>query len=130
MQYDAKGKLTRAGAEQVIRSGGSVSFGGRVITSVDKLPSDAEFARGDAAAERAARARLEEQRRAIDAQLAGLPSPPLELSAAPRQPAPDFGTGQTQQAGPTHPAAQAAQAAQTAGTETADADGKSVRRHK
>lgn len=60
MIYDERGNLTRAGAIQVISEGGSVSFGDRVFATVDKLPSDAEFAKGNVKQEDEARKRLQQ----------------------------------------------------------------------
>jgi hypothetical protein len=37
--YDESGTLTRDGAERIIRSGGSVSFGGRICSKVEHLDS-------------------------------------------------------------------------------------------
>lgn len=61
-------RLTRAGMEKVIRDGGSVMHGREIITNVDDLPSEAELAEGDEAAERVALDNIERQQRALDAQ--------------------------------------------------------------
>jgi len=71
-QYDDKGRLTRAGAESVIREGGSVFLAGKHYTTAASLPGEAEFARGDPKAEAAARARLVEQKKALEEQIASL----------------------------------------------------------
>lgn len=72
MQYDAKGRITRAGAEQAIREGGSAIVGGRQYTTIESLPGEAEFARGDAAAEAQARENLLRQKHQIEDQIARL----------------------------------------------------------
>ena len=59
-------RLTRHGMEKAIRSGGSVLHNGTIISSVDKLPTEAELANGDTAAEEAARAGIEERQAALD----------------------------------------------------------------
>ena len=56
---DKQGRLSRAEAEAVIRGGGSVSIGGKLYNSVDRLPTEADFAKGDDKAEDAARAKLQ-----------------------------------------------------------------------
>lgn len=71
-QYDKKGRLTRAGAEQAIREGGSVAFAKRIYTKIEDLPSHAEFAKGDTEAEEAAKAILQQQIASAQAQLASL----------------------------------------------------------
>lgn len=38
------GRITRAGIERTIRNGGSVLFGGTAISSLDKIPTDAQIA--------------------------------------------------------------------------------------
>lgn len=38
--YDSQGRITRSGAESVIRAGGSVTIGGRVYATVESLPND------------------------------------------------------------------------------------------
>jgi hypothetical protein len=63
------GKLTRNGALQVIRGGGSVIIGGKQIDREQDLPDEADFAGDDEAAQEAARQRLVEQQKLIDAQL-------------------------------------------------------------
>lgn len=68
------GKLTRKGMEAVIAEGGSVIHGGRTISNVDDLPSEAEVAEGDEAATLDALANLDRQQAAIDAQRARLTS--------------------------------------------------------
>jgi hypothetical protein len=86
-QYDDKGRLTRAGAESVIREGGSVFLAGKHYTRVETLPGEAEFAKGDPKAEAAAKARLVEQRKALDAQIAELDESAKAQQAAERKPA-------------------------------------------
>lgn len=73
--YDANGKLTRAGAVDVIKGGGSVLVNGKLYTNVDRLPGEAEFAKGDTAAEKAARARLQQTLRETQVQLDALEAP-------------------------------------------------------
>lgn len=63
---DDKGRLTRHGMEQAIRGGGSVLHDGRTITRVQDLPSEAELAQGDTAAEEAARASIAERQAQLD----------------------------------------------------------------
>lgn len=67
--YDEKGRITRAGAEQVIREGGSVAIGGKLYQSIDKLPNEAEFAKGDKDSGVGAKARLEKTIADAQAQL-------------------------------------------------------------
>src|SRR4051812_5199852 len=57
--YDEKGNITRAGAEQVIREGGSVAIKGKLYMKVEQLPNEAEFVKGDKEAGASAKARLE-----------------------------------------------------------------------
>jgi hypothetical protein len=52
---------TRADLEQVIIQGGSVMYQGRVITRVQDLPSEADLAAGDDAAEQTALGNLQAQ---------------------------------------------------------------------
>ncbi len=86
--YDKTGKLTRAGAEQIIAEGGSVSINGNLYTSVENLPSEADFAKGDQDAENAARENLLRQQKAIEEQLAKLNAPAQQTAtqAEPEQP--------------------------------------------
>lgn len=62
--------------EQVIAAGGSVYHKGAIISNKDQLPSQAELAKGDKAAEATARAALQRHRDAIDAEIAQLDSNP------------------------------------------------------
>ena len=87
-QYDDKGRLTRAGAESVIREGGSVFLAGKHYLTIDALPGEAEFAKGDPKAEAAAKARLVEQRKALDAQIAELDESAKVSKATDSKPAP------------------------------------------
>jgi hypothetical protein len=70
--YNQKGTILRSAAETAIREGGSVLIGGRLYNRVELLPSEADFARGDEAAENAARENILRQRQALDDQLARL----------------------------------------------------------
>lgn len=45
---DQNGKITRAGAEEVIKAGGSVCFRGAIVTDVRQLPPESAFAAGSA----------------------------------------------------------------------------------
>lgn len=70
--YDSNHKITRAGAEQAIREGGTVFVGGRLYGRVESLPPETEFAVGDSDATRraleglkATRAQLDEQERKL-----------------------------------------------------------------
>jgi hypothetical protein len=81
-QYDDKGRLTRAGAQQVIAEGGTVHLNGVFYGPGTELPSEADFAKGDPKAEAAARERLVEQRKALDAQIAGLDESAKQQQAA------------------------------------------------
>jgi predicted HD phosphohydrolase len=65
--------------EQAIREGGSVLYGGRIITRAEHLPSAAELAQGDPAAEAAAQADLQAQIADLQAQVAKLQAPAEEL---------------------------------------------------
>jgi hypothetical protein len=69
---DAAGKLTHAGMEWTIQHGGGVMIGGQVITRLDDLPSEAELARGNEAAEAALAASLDAQIAALSAQRASV----------------------------------------------------------
>lgn len=62
---DANGRLTRAGMEHAIKSGGGVLHNGEVITSLSQLPDEVTLARGDAA-------RLEAHLEDLDRQQAAL----------------------------------------------------------
>lgn len=64
--------LTRAEMEQVIREGGSVKHGGRIISRLEHLPSDADLAKGDPAKEAKAAGDLQAQIDQLQQQLAGL----------------------------------------------------------
>lgn len=66
--YDANGKLTRAGAEQAIREGGTVTLNGRMYGKIETLPPETEFAVGDEQATTKALEGLKAQREALDAQ--------------------------------------------------------------
>lgn len=70
--YTRDGKLTRAGMEHVIRSGGSVVHEGKVYSKMEHLPSEADLAKGDADAEAAALENINRQRAQLDAQEAQL----------------------------------------------------------
>ena len=84
-QYDDKGRLTRAGAQSVIAEGGSVFLNGKQYGPGSELPSEADFAKGDPKAEAAARARLVEQRKALDEQIASLDESAKQTAAADKQ---------------------------------------------
>lgn len=71
-ERDKRGQLTRAGMEAVVRRGGSVLHGGRIVTRVEDLPSAAELSQGDQAAEQAARASIDERQAALDRERAVL----------------------------------------------------------
>ncbi len=47
-------KLTRKGMEQIVQGGGSVLHKGQLFTTVAQLPTEAELAKGNPLAERAA----------------------------------------------------------------------------
>ncbi len=64
--------LSRAQMEDVIRNGGSVLHGGRLITRVEHLPTDADLAAGNPEQEAMAAAALEAQIAALQAQHARL----------------------------------------------------------
>lgn len=67
--YDKEGNITREGAEKVIREGGSVAIKGRLYSSIDKLPNEADFAGDNAESQANARAKLEKQVADAQAQL-------------------------------------------------------------
>jgi hypothetical protein len=67
--YDKQGNITREGAEKVIREGGSVAIKGKLYSSIDKLPNEADFAAGDPASEANARVKLEKTIADAQAQL-------------------------------------------------------------
>lgn len=60
--------LSRAQMEDVIRNGGSVLHGGRIITRAEHLPTEADLAAGNPEQERVAAAALEAQIAALQAQ--------------------------------------------------------------
>jgi hypothetical protein len=64
------GKLTRESAEKIINGGGAVSIGSQTITSIDELPTAAEFAKGNEAMENAVLANLDAQQARLDAERA------------------------------------------------------------
>jgi hypothetical protein len=64
------GKLTRENAEKIINGGGAVSIGSQTITSIDELPTAAEFAKGNEAMENAVLANLDAQQARLDAERA------------------------------------------------------------
>lgn len=66
------GKLTRAGMEHAIRAGGSVIHDGRVVSRIEDLPTEAQLAKGNTAAEDAALNNINRQRAELDAQEAQL----------------------------------------------------------
>jgi len=66
------GTLTRAEMEQVIANGGSVLHQGTLISSVDRLPSAADLAKGDPEAETAAANAMQQQIDALQEQIAKL----------------------------------------------------------
>ena len=69
--------LTRPEMEAVIKSGGSVLYQGRTLSTLAHLPSAAELAQGDPAKEAEASADLQAQIADLQAQLAQLqPSAP------------------------------------------------------
>jgi hypothetical protein len=70
--YDKNGTITRAGAEQAIREGGSVLLAGQLHRTVDTLPGEEWFASTSANAESAALQQLLRQRQAIDKQITEL----------------------------------------------------------
>ena len=73
--FDRNGKLTRNGAAEIIREGGSVCIKGVVISDLAALPSEAYFAKGDANAEAIARRNLEREIAEKQAQLNALNKP-------------------------------------------------------
>jgi hypothetical protein len=68
----AQNTIGRAAMEQAIRSGGSVMYQGRLITAVEQLPSAAELAAGDPAAEAEAQTSLQTQIAELQRQMAQL----------------------------------------------------------
>lgn len=66
--YDAKGNITRAGAEEVIRTGGTVHLRGKEYRTLQSLPTEAEFAVGDPEATQKALDGISAQRAALDEQ--------------------------------------------------------------
>lgn len=75
MQYDDKGRLTRAGMEAVINSGGSFTYKGRVISTAAGIPSPEDLA---STPEEVAAAGDD-----IDAQIAALQARKAKLSVKP-----------------------------------------------
>lgn len=81
--------LSRSEMEAVISGGGSVLHGGRIITRVQDLPSEAELAQGNPDATQAAQARLEAEVARLQEQLARLQQqPPAAPSGGEPPPAP------------------------------------------
>ena len=82
--------LTRPEMEAVIKSGGSVLYQGRTLSTLAHLPSAAELAQGDPAKEAEASADLQAQIADLQAQLAQLqlstPSAPSKTTK--KKPAP------------------------------------------
>lgn len=70
---------TRTEMEQIIQSGGSVVYHGRILSSLHDLPSDAELAAGNPERETIAVTTLQQQIADLQAQLAQ-----LQLSQAPQ----------------------------------------------
>lgn len=66
------GKLTLDGMKAAHARGSSFLHGGKLYRPGDKLPTEAELAKGDAAAEERARENLLRQRRELDAQIASI----------------------------------------------------------
>jgi hypothetical protein len=60
--------LSRNQMEQVIRNGGSVLVGGRIITKAEHLPTDADLAKGNPEQEQQVLATLQEQIAALQRQ--------------------------------------------------------------
>jgi hypothetical protein len=61
-------QLTRTEMEAIIRGGGSISLGGRIVSRIDQLPSAAQLAGNDPAALAATVDDLEAQIKALQAQ--------------------------------------------------------------
>jgi hypothetical protein len=68
----ADGRLTRAGMENAIRTGGSVLHGGEVLTRVEDLPEDDQLAQSHQQQQQALAAQYDAQMAAIAAQKAQL----------------------------------------------------------
>jgi hypothetical protein len=64
--------LSRDQMEAVIANGGSILYGGRLITRVEHLPSEADLAAGNPDAEAKAAERLQQQMDALQKQMARL----------------------------------------------------------
>lgn len=60
--------LSRNQMEQVIRNGGSVLVGGRIITKVEHLPTDADLAAGNPEQEQAVISDLSDRIKALEQQ--------------------------------------------------------------
>lgn len=69
---DASGKLTYKALTQVFREGGTAIVDGRHVTRLEDLPTEAEYALGDEAAEAAALENLVQAQAAIEAQIKAL----------------------------------------------------------
>jgi cell division protein FtsB len=61
--------LSRDQMEAVIANGGSILYGGRLITRVEHLPSEADLAAGDPTAEAKAAEKLERQMAQLQEQM-------------------------------------------------------------
>ena len=75
--------LTREQMERAIDEGGSVLYQGRILTSKEQLPSEAELAKGDANREEAARRELQAQIARLSAELSLLQPAAPEAAPAP-----------------------------------------------
>ena len=75
--------LSREEMVKVIAGGGGVIYNGRIITRVDRLPSEAELAKGDPEKEAATLAEIEKQIAELQAQKALLvrEDAPVEVPA-------------------------------------------------
>jgi hypothetical protein len=117
--------LSRNEMEQVIRNGGSVLHGGRILTKMEHLPTDADLAVGNPEQEAQAAAALEAQIVALQAQHARLTQAKAPQTGAPaagwQSPAGTGGVNATAQPITHHPTPDARPTlADTVGQELAD----------
>jgi hypothetical protein len=66
---------------EIIKGGGSVMVGGRIIDSINDLPSEVDLAKGDASATQSVRKSLEETKANAERELAKLDQEPAKTDA-------------------------------------------------
>ena len=84
--------ISRKRMEEIIKGGGSVMVGSRIIDSMGDLPSEVDLAKGDKAATQSVRKSLEETKANAERELA-------KLDEEPTKPEGDGGAGDAGQGG-------------------------------